>query len=250
MSVVFAPSLGDVTGFLAHRTLKDLSDDPANLTRAVLDAARRTGATHVLFPFDSCVLAEACGVPIDWSGGGPTLGSPTRDVSPADLEPQEVMMAGRVPFVLQAAKYISSSARLAADVPSASFLMAQLGRHMENADDLNAAEDLCVAFARGLLEASASLLVVRTDNSESVKPVELSLRRLADHFGARLAVVDSDLSIAVLPAARWVPGGSPNTPEIVDDRTAVVLTDGPVFPGSDLSLIQSFAETLVARGSC
>jgi uroporphyrinogen-III decarboxylase len=228
---LFAPPLGTLAASLGRRPLAELWADPGELVRLTLEAAARSRASALLFPFDELVLAEAAGAKLAWTPLGPVLdGSDGIDV--AELEAGDVLAAGRVPVALAAARPLAASAPavLVAQLPAPATLVAQLGGDPADDDQLAAAEDVCAAFARGLLEAGATWLVVQghSAGADDLGP----LWRLAGHFRARVAVA-GDPDVAVVPVAALT---DPARPAPVAGGAGLVLTDAPVPAGTDLAV--------------
>jgi hypothetical protein len=239
----FAPPLGNLAASLARVPLPELWSRPDELVRLTLEAATRAGATAVLFPFDALVLAEAAGAELAWAPDGPVLAG-ADGVDVAGLEVDPVLAAGRVPEVLQAVQRLVSARIVAAPLPAPAILVGQLNGDPDDDDQLAAAEDLCAGYARRLLQAGATWLVVGPDSSgPMVAPGGLGpLPRLAEHFQARLAVVGGDPAVAVIPvgllakeAAR--PAAAPGA--------ELVLTNAPVPAHTDLAVWARQARRLV-----
>jgi hypothetical protein len=239
----FAPPLGTLAASLARAPLAELWSSPDELARLTLEAAARTGASAVLFPFDTLVLAEAAGAELTWTPDGPVLAG-AEGIEVAGLEAEEVLAAGRVPRALAAAERLATARVVAAPLPAPAALVAQVGGDPDDDDQLAAAEDLCAGFARGLLEAGAAWLVVWPGDQGPGPGVGGlgPLPRLADHFRARLAVVGADPAVAVVPVRLLAE-------ETARPRAAagaeLVLTDAPVPAHTDLAVWARQARRLV-----
>jgi uroporphyrinogen-III decarboxylase len=233
----FAPSLGTLAAWLARRPLEQLWARTDELVLLTLEAAARTGANAVLFPFDDLVLAEAAGAELRWTPEGPLLAAAAVDV--ADLEAGPLLAAGRVPAATEAAGLIAPAVALAAHLPAPGALVRQLGGDPAADDQLAAAEDACGAFARQLLEAGAEWLLVPPD-PYGPGP----LRRLADHFGATLAVPGEDPGVAVVGVKDLAdPAAAPSAA-----GAELVLTDAPVPADADLAVWARQAHRLTGEG--
>jgi uroporphyrinogen-III decarboxylase len=227
----FAPPLGTLAASLARRPLDELWGDRDELVRLTLEAAARARASAVLFPFDTLVPAEAAGAELAWTPLGPVVAD-SGGCNVADLEAGDVLAAGRAPAALEAARLLASSATVAAHVPAPAALVGQLGGDPGDDDQLAAAEDVCAAFARGLLEAGATWLVVQPDSAGAVEVGPL--RRLAGHFQAQVAVGGGDdPDVAVVPVSALT---DPAQPPPSAAAARLVLTDAPVPAGADLAV--------------
>jgi hypothetical protein len=226
---VFAPSLGGLVAEAARRSLDEA--EPAEIARLTLDMARRTAATHILFPFDVQVLARTL-------GDGSVL---------ADAEPDAVRDSPAVTTLLEAARFLAKVQPVAAHVPSPALLVEQLGADAADRDQIESAEDLCTMYARALLEAGAGLLVVVTAPHEEPEALE-PLRRLA-------AVFDADCVFA------GPPGGDVARlalDEVLDpDRAAqaatgsrVVLVEEALPAGADLAAVTKSAKRIAEEAPC
>jgi hypothetical protein len=226
---VFAPSLGSLVAQAARRPLDEA--EPAEIARLTLDMARRTAATHILFPFDVQVLARTV-------GDGDAL---------ADAEPADVRAAGAVAALLEAAAFVARVQPVAAHVPSPALLVQQLDLDAPDRDQAESAEDLCTMLARALLEAGARLLVVVTAPQEEPDALE-PLQRLA-------AVFDAECVLAGLP------GGDVARLELEDlldpDRAVraaegsrVVLVEDGLPADADLAAVSRSAKRIAEGATC
>jgi hypothetical protein len=223
----FAPSLGVLVAEAARRPLDEAA--PAELARLTLDMARRTAATHILFPFDVQVLARTVG----------------DAAALPDAEPADMIAGDAIASLLQAAGFVAAVQPLAAHVPSPALLVEQLGAGAGDRDAAEAAEDLCTALARALLEAGARLLVVVATAAEDAAALA-PLRRLA-------ALFEADCVLA------GPPGGEvarlaldelldPERAVRVAQGSRVVLVDEALPAGADLAAVTRSGR-LIAGGS-
>lgn len=229
MTRVFAPSLGGLVAQAARRSLDEA--EPAELARLTLDMARRTAATHVLFPFDVHVLSR-------------TLATPE---ALADAEPAAVCERPPVAGVLEAARFIGAAQPFAGHVPSPSLLVEQVGADPLDRDAAESAEDLSSAFARALLEAGARLLVVVATVDEGPGALD-PLRRLAELF-------EADCVLAGPPGGEVARLG---LDELLDPERAlraaggsrVVLVEEALPAGADLAAVTRSARLIAEGASC
>jgi hypothetical protein len=233
VSPSFAPALGRVVAASAQRPLSALWDDPAELARFALDLARRTGATHVLFPFDALVVAEAAGADLRWDNDEPAI-TGTDGVELVDAEPVELAERARWRRSLEAAGYIAGLHPVAGLVPSPGRLVEQTGGPAGDENWLESAADVCAAFARGLLEAGARALVVEPADGEP-EATTSGLVRVAELFGAechRSGVVRLPLATAPMMVPAHALGAR------------IVLGDRPLEPGMDLGAVLALSQSL------
>lgn len=233
MSPSFAPALGRVVAASAQRPLAELWDEPAELARFALDLARRTGATHVLFPFDALVAVEAAGAQLRWDDDEPAV-TRTDGVALVDAEPEELAERARWPRALEAAGYIAGLHPVAALVPSPGRLVEQAGGPADDDDWLESASDVCAALARGLLEAGAQALVVEPAHGEP-EDTTSGLVRVAELFGSvchRAGVVRLPLAAATSTVPAHALGAR------------IVLGDRPLAPGTDLGAVLALSQSL------
>jgi len=244
VSAAFAPSLGGLVASGARRPLRELWADPAELTRATLDTARRGGVSHVLFPFDLLVLAEAVGAPLRWPDDEPIL-SGARGVEIADLDPGHVVRQARTASAVAVTRFLSTSLTVAANLPAPGLLLEQLSLDPADEDRADAAGDLCVAFARVMLEAGASMLVVWP--GPDGEPADLiPIRRLAEHYRARAVTAAPDSpEVTTVAVAAVVRGRGPD----LRRDGLMVLTDRPLPADMDLAVLRRVAERIAAGGS-
>ena len=242
MTLSFAPSLGSLTAAIARRPLLELWRDPDELARSVLMTAATVGATHVLFPFDLAVLAEACGCPVAWEDE-PRIDGPL-PISPSDLEPEEVLRSGRVPATISVVRAVTKTVPLAARIPSGPTLLEQVGGDPSDTDQASAVDDVVAGFARALLEAGcAELVVEEVPVSSNVAP---SIERLAEHFGVTVRALGVGRTGSVVSVSSLL-----DTPEHSVDPSAfcadqLVLTDGPVPPDADLARLARLSAAIRA----
>ena len=85
--------------------------------RSALVAARSAGATHLLFPFDLVLLAEACGGVILWSEDEPRI-ERRLAFSPGELEPEDVIQSARVPTAVSVVRSVTTTTPIAVRIPS------------------------------------------------------------------------------------------------------------------------------------
>jgi len=207
------------------------------LARATLEAAQRTGATDVLFPFDTAILPEALGATIRWTDGEPTIEAPPSP-SILDLDPIEVLARGRIPAAQDTVKFLTSSSRVAAHVPSPRELSRLVAEDPAEEDVLASAEDLVLALLRSFLEAGASSVVVR-DPSPGLSDLG-AVGRLAAHFAVPcFATADPD--VATVSPAHGLDSG--NVARALDRArgASMVLTRGPVPADVELGRFAAFA---------
>lgn len=244
MSAAFAPSLGSLVASGARRPLRELWADPAELTRATLDTARRGGVSHVLFPFDLLVLAEAVGARLRWPDDEPVLAG-AGGVEIADLDPDHVVRQARAPSAVAVTRFLSTSLAVAANLPAPGLLLEQLSLDPADEDRADAAGDLCLAFARVMLEAGASMLVVWPGpDGESADLVPI--RRLAEHYRASaVTAAPGSLEVTTVAVAAVVRGRGPD----LERDGVVVVTDGPVPADVDLAVLRRVAESIAAGGT-
>jgi len=226
---VFAPSLGSLVAQAARRPLDEA--EPAEIARLTLDMARRTAATHILFPFDVQVLARTV-------GDGDAL---------ADAEPADVRAAAAVSALLEAAAFVARVQPVAGHVPSPALLVQQLDVDAPDRDQAESAEDLCTMLARALLEAGARLLVVVTAPHEQADGLE-PLQRLA-------AVFDADCVLAGLPGgdvARLVLDDllDPDRAVRAAEGSRVVLVEDGLPADADLAAVSRSAKRIAEGASC
>ncbi len=234
MTRVFVPSLGPLAAELVGVTLPDLWKDSAQLARAALEAASRTSATHVLFPFDRGVLAQATVELLDRAEGG---------VEGSEfllLDPEEVLEHGRAPIALEAARYIASASQLAASVVTPVGLARQLAGDPDDEDQVMVCADVVAAFLRRLLEAGASLVLVAADNA-SERSGASTLESIAEHFGVRLVFVGDESEVIELRAEALEQDLG-----ALDAQLPGVVTTEPLPPEIDLARVAGVARRLVA----
>lgn len=237
MSPAFVPGLGPLVGRVGGRRLEDLWRDPAELARAGIESATRTGATHVLFPFDDLVLAEATSMAMGEEGGSETGRNGSKLI---DVEVDAVLSSGRVPVAIEAARYIhASNASLAAHAVSPLVLMRQVAADPTDEECLATASDVVAGFLRLMLEIGAPLIVVETEKVDGVRTLS-SVARLAEHFGADVVRTVGDPRVAVLAASSIDASVSVPLGPDVD----VVITSEPLDPDVNLADVMSFAQRL------
>jgi hypothetical protein len=237
MNAAFAPGLGPLVERFSGKRLEDLWLDPVELARAAIESAIRTGATHVLFPFDDLVLAEATsiamgeGVHSDTGRGGQQLG---------EVEVDAVLSSGRVPAAIEAARHIrSSDASLAAHAVSPLVLVRQVAADPTDEDCVATASDIVSGFLRAMLEIGAPLIVVKTEQVDGVRTLS-AVNRLAEHFGADVVHTVGDARVAVLaPSSIHSSVSAPLGPDV-----DVVITSEPLDFDVDLADVMSLARRL------
>lgn len=229
MTRVFAPSLGGLVAQAARRPLDEA--EPAELARLTLDMAHRAAVTHVLFPFDVDVLARAVGDP----------------GALADAEPDAVCGRPPVSTALEAARFVAGDRPLAGHVASPALLVEQLGADAGDRDAFEAAEDLCTAFARALLEAGARLLVVVATPHEEPGGLE-PLRRLAGLFDADCVLAGpSGGEVARLGLDELL---DPDRAQRAAGGSRVVLGEGALPAGTDLAAVTRSAKRIAEGAPC
>ena len=239
----FAPSLGVLTAAKAHRQLVELWGDPDELARSALMTVRSAGATHLLFPFDLVLLAEACGCVISWTEDEPRI-ERRLAFSPGELEPEDVIQSARVPAAVSVVRSVMTTTPIAARVPSGQTLLGQLGGDPKDEDQSAVADDVVAAFTRVLLESGSSELVVEEVSSDvDVAP---SLDRLASHFGVPVRMVGSGRSASLLPVStlRGDVDGTIDASGFCGDQ--LVLTDGAVPADVDLGRLARLSAAIRA----
>jgi hypothetical protein len=225
---VFAPSLGGLVAQAARRPLDDA--EPAEIARLTLDMARRTAATHILFPFDVQVLARTL-------GDGSAL---------ADAEPDAVRDGAAVTTLLEAARFLAKVQPVAGHVPSPVLLVEQLGADAADRDQIESAEDLCTMYARALLEAGAGLLVVVTAPHEELGALE-PLRRLAEVFDADCVFAGPPGDVARLALDELL---DPDRAVRAATGSRVVLVEEALPADADLAAVTKSAKLIAEGASC
>lgn len=226
MTRAFLPRLEELVVSLARRRMREIWADAFELSRLTLEAVERSGATHALFPFDDVALAEAAGAQTVWEdvGPAPVAGAP---ITPELLDPNVALRAGRIPLATDACKHITSRAGLAAHVPAPAKLASQIGATDQSLDLLLDCTDLVVGYARGLVEAGASMIVVSDLEIES-EGID-SLRRLAELYRIPMRRI-SDPTVLVWPVDQIVADAVPAFDFEPYLSAEVVITDRPL-PG-------------------
>jgi len=236
MTARFAPSLELVVAALARRPLVELWEDPHELARVTLEAALRSGVTDVLFPFDTALLAEAVGLPVRWSGDRPNV-EPAEQESLLDADPSRAAEAGRTTAAVDVTRFLASSSRVASHVPTPRELVRAVGADADDQDNVDAAEDIVLAFLRRLLEAGGSSVVVRGElaGPEDLRPME----RLGTLFAAPVFATGGPDVVTI--------DAEPEGEEALDRARGalLVVTSGPVPPTVELGRFAAFASEIV-----
>ncbi len=248
MTVAFIPSLGQLVARFAGRTLPEVWAEPGELARNAIEAHSYSGATHVLLPFDTLVLAEAAGGLVEWELNNPVLRS-IESVELDQIEPDEVLERGRVPAAVKATYFVAQLAPVASLLPLPETVVTQLGGDTASSDHIAAAQDLCSAMARRLLEAGSSVLLLTSEGAETDASNSQSLHRVAEHFKVHAHEVENDPAVATLPVSTLVREPPTLTECDFPSATRIVITDRAVPATIDLARLARTATAIKSLGS-
>src|SRR5450759_4328573 len=72
----FAPLLSRLVSRVSGVSQRDLPSDPSQWASALVRTAELLDVDGVAFPADASLLAEACGCPVSWEDGRPSVAGP------------------------------------------------------------------------------------------------------------------------------------------------------------------------------
>jgi uroporphyrinogen decarboxylase len=96
-------------------TMKEYREDPKNIAKAHLAMARKYGLDGILVDVDTCILASAIGVPVDYPVNLParTIGHISNDIDEIidAMDPQKVYQSDRIKIILDAINIMKNEAK-------------------------------------------------------------------------------------------------------------------------------------------
>ena len=102
----FIPYVFSYAARVAHLPVKDLLQDPTQLSVSLQRTQRLFGYDALVCNFDTTLEAEALGCSLEWSGSGPQVVS-SSPLDPEMMKTVDLESRGRIPVVLEATKRLA-----------------------------------------------------------------------------------------------------------------------------------------------
>ncbi|MBI5420056.1 MAG: hypothetical protein HZA60_08200 [Deltaproteobacteria bacterium] len=245
----FAPLLSRLVSRVSGVSLRDLPSDPPQWASALVRTAELLDVDGVAFPADVSLLAEACGCPVSWEDGCPSVAGPA---APAEAPEQR----GRLKSALDVASRVFPGVRAKRGCVSVLTGPGTLVAQLFGPDGVSRLPEVKPIFVRVsellckerpdviCLWEEASSLLPQGELPAACRRVYNTIRNITSYYSIPLAVAlvgyePEDLgTVADLGAEIIIPGPSAAgvlmTAEEVLDRGATDLTLGLPLPMDDL----------------
>ncbi|MHB1024400.1 MAG: uroporphyrinogen decarboxylase family protein [Desulfobacteria bacterium] len=246
----FAPLLSRIVSRVSGVSLRDLPSDPPQWASALVRTAELLDVDGVAFPADASLLAEACGCPVSWEDGCPSVAGPAASLA------ESPERGGRLKSALDVAGRVFPGVRSRRGCVSVLTGPGTLATQLFGPDAVNRLAEVKPVFVRlpELLCAERPDMICLWEEASSLFPqgklppacrrVYNTIRNIASYYCIPLAVAlvghgPADLGIlAELGVEIVLPGPSAGgellTAEELLDHGATDLTLGLSLPLDDL----------------
>jgi hypothetical protein len=246
----FAPLLSRLVSRVSGVSPRDLPSDPVRWASALVRTAELLDVDGVAFPADASLLAEACGCPVSWEDGSPSVAGPS--AVPA-ATPEE---AGRLKSALEVAGRVFPGVRAKRGCVSVLTGPGTLSAQLFGPDAVNRLAEVKPVFVRlsEILCKERPDIVCLWEEAPSLFPqgklppafrrIYNTIRNITSYYGIPLAVAlvgyePADLGmLAELGVEIVLPGPSAGgallTAEELLDHGVTDLTLGLSLPLDDL----------------